>query len=93
VRGVILMYDMTSDKSFQELQYWHNEVLRCCPAAAVLLVGSKSDLTDQIKITSEDGAKQAKEWGSTHLTVSAATGQNVEGMFTLLLAIMKKTQS
>lgn len=27
-QGVLLVYDMTNEKSFQELEYWHNEVLR-----------------------------------------------------------------
>jgi GTPase SAR1 family protein len=84
---------MTNDKSFQELQYWHNEVLRCCPTAAILLVGTKSDLTDRLRLTSEDGSKQAKEWNATHLTISAKTGQNCDGMLTFLLALMKKTQT
>ncbi|MDR3446155.1 hypothetical protein [Dyella sp.] len=67
--------------------------VRCCPTASILLVGTRSDLTDRLRLTSEDGSKQAKEWNATHLTISAKTGQNCDGMLTFLLALMKKTQT
>lgn len=90
VRGAMLFYDMTSTSSFAELSYWYNEMLRCCPGAALMIVGTKSDNVDALKIASEDGAKQAAEWGATHLTISAKTGLNVDGMCALMLALIKK---
>lgn len=90
VKGVILMYDMSNEKSLQELSYWHNEMSRCCPSAPILLVAAKADLTDAVQISAEDGAKQAKEWGATHITISAKSGHNIDGMLTYLLALMKK---
>ena len=62
----------------------------CCPSASLLVVGTKSDLVEQIAISADDGSRQASEWGCTHLTVSAKTGVNVDGMFALMLAIIKK---
>lgn len=92
VRGAMLFYDMTSTASFSDLSYWYNEMLRCCPGAVLLLVGAKSDQTDAMKIAPEDGAKQAAEWGATHITISAKTGSNVDGMCALMLALIKKAQ-
>ena len=62
----------------------------CCPSASLLIVGTKSDLVEQIAISADDGSRQASEWGCTHLTVSAKTGVNVDGMFALMLAVIKK---
>ena len=28
VHGAVLMYDMSNERSFEELQYWHNEIAR-----------------------------------------------------------------
>ena len=59
----------------------------------MLVVGTKSDQSDSLRISAEDGARQAAEWGATHVTLSAKTGLNVEGMFTLMLALIRKVQS
>jgi Ras-related protein Rab-8A len=91
ISGTVIMYDMTDDKSFQELVYWHNEVIRSCPGAAIMVVGTKCDLTDKIKITAEDGQKQCKEWHVPHMVVSSKTGQGIELVFsTILSSIFKK---
>lgn len=67
----------------QPLQYWRLHVTR------VFRYG-QSDLVEQIAISADDGSRQASEWGTTHLTISAKTAVNVDGMFALLLAIIKK---
>jgi hypothetical protein len=86
---------MTNENSFEELQYWYNEILRTYPIAlnALLIVGTKSDQIDNIRIHSDDGIRQANEWGGTHLIISSKNGLNIDGMFTLMLAMIKKTQA
>ncbi len=92
-RGAILVYDMTDERSFEELQFWYNELLRAAPGAALLVVGNKSDQADSLRVSADDGSRQAAEWGATHLTISAKSGLNVDGMFALMLALIKKTQA
>eukprot|EP00823_Brevimastigomonas_motovehiculus_P004668 TRINITY_DN318_c0_g1_i1.p1 TRINITY_DN318_c0_g1~~TRINITY_DN318_c0_g1_i1.p1 ORF type:complete len:233 (-),score=94.05 TRINITY_DN318_c0_g1_i1:150-848(-) len=93
IKGVVLVYDMTNDKSFKELLYWHNEFLRVAPDVTMVLVGCKSDLSEKIKIAAEDGIKQAKEWGISHIATSAKTGTNVDQIFSSLLNVTSVSSS
>ena len=87
-KGIVLMYDMTSEESFKELLYWHNEMLRVCPDAAMVVVGTKCDLSDKVKLNAEDGKKQCKEWNVPHAVVSARSQQGVDAVFPTLLTAM-----
>lgn len=64
-------------------------VVSCCPSAVVLLCGLKSDLTDRIAVSPADAAKQAKEWGATHVSLSAKSGHNCDGLLAFVLANLK----
>jgi small GTP-binding protein len=90
VKGVILLYDASDLDSFQATQYWHHEMLRVIPDVSMLLVGSKVDLVDKVKLSTEDGIAQAKEWGIQFVGVSAKTGQNCDLVLQQLLTAMKK---
>ena len=93
-RGAVLVYDMTDERSFADLQYWYNELLRCAPGCALLVLGTHSEqAADALRVSADDGSRQAAEWGATHLAISAKTGLNVDGIFALMLALIKKTQA
>jgi hypothetical protein len=62
---------------------------RSCPDAVVLIVGNKSDEGDKLKLTAEDGVRQAREWAVNHLMVSAKLGSNVELILPTLLSAKK----
>ena len=90
VAGVLLFYDQTSESSFKELLYWHDEVLRAMPGAAMVLVGTKHDLSSQAAIPAQDGATQAREWNIPHEFVSAKTGENVDAVMHTLVQQLQK---
>ena len=92
-RGAVLVYDLTDERSFADLQYWYNELLRCAPGASLLVLATHGDQPDATRVSADDGARQAAEWGATHLTVSAKSGLNCDGIFALMLALIKKTQA
>ncbi|KAJ3221729.1 Ras- protein Rab-34 [Clydaea vesicula] len=75
---VVLCFDLLKTSSFSELTYW------MAPDALVVLVGTKSDNSDDISIQHADALKQAKEWGIEYKAVSAKTGQNVNELFTFI---------
>lgn len=87
-RAALLVYSMGSAASFQELAYWYNEMRRAAPGAALVLVGTHSDAADRIRVTEDDGLKQARAWGVAHFAVSSATGRGVEELFAALARLL-----
>ena len=59
---IILVYDITSEKSFKELEYWYNQVVNELGKEGYYLaiVGNKNDLYNQEKINKDQGKKFAE---------------------------------
>uniref|UniRef100_A0A8C8RZS0 Ras-related protein Rab-44 n=1 Tax=Pelusios castaneus TaxID=367368 RepID=A0A8C8RZS0_9SAUR len=76
--GVVLMYDVTSEYSFADVQYW----LSCIQEGAgdgvvVLLLGNKTDCASERRVSTEEGERLAKEHRLLFYECSAATGHKV----------------
>ena len=59
---IILVYDITVEKSFKELEYWYNQVVNELGKEGYYLaiVGNKKDLYNQEKIKEDQGKKFAE---------------------------------
>ena len=56
---VIIVYDITNRKSFENIINWHNEIKNNAPEDSVLfLVGNKIDLNKERVITNQEGKKK-----------------------------------
>lgn len=44
--GVAIVYDSTFVKSFENVQFWLNQIQQYCPSAKLLLLSNKTDLPD-----------------------------------------------
>jgi small GTP-binding protein len=80
--GAILVFDITSPISFEELGRWLNDVqLLAVPNAYILLIANKMDLEQHREV----GAAQVKAFAETHqltfVETSACSGLNVEMAF------------
>ncbi|XP_006860634.1 PREDICTED: ras-related protein Rab-44 [Chrysochloris asiatica] len=76
--GVVLMYDVTDQKSFAHVSYW----LDCLQdagsdKAVILLLGNKMDCTEERQVPTEIGRQLAKELGVSFGECSAALGHNI----------------
>ncbi|XP_074833545.1 ras-related protein Rab-44 [Carettochelys insculpta] len=76
--GVVLMYEVTSEYSFANVQYW----LSCIQEGAgdgvvVLLLGNKTDCAAERQVSTEEGERLAKECELLFYECSAASGRNV----------------
>lgn len=79
--GIIMVYDVSSQDSFDNVQDWLTEVNRFSSADTVkALVGNKSDRPDKA-VSTEAGTKYAKEHNMPFLETSAKTSGNVEEAF------------
>ncbi|MFX0040436.1 MAG: Rab family GTPase [Promethearchaeota archaeon] len=79
--GSLLVYDMTSNESFEKLDEWIQSFREARGDAPIMLIGNKSDLKEQITITENDSQKYAEANNMDLIITSAKTGENVEEAF------------
>ncbi|EAX88045.1 small GTP-binding protein, putative [Trichomonas vaginalis G3] len=80
--GVLLVYDITSLDSFDELMQWLNDIQTLCsPNSYVLLVGNKSDLESQRKVSPNQVEQFATSNHLESIVTSAQSGDNVKNAF------------
>ncbi len=92
--GAIFMYDLTRYFTITRVKEWMDLIkdnFSNCGAIPIVLVGGKSDLIDNRKVTKENVENVMKEYGFiNHFECSSKTGYNVEEIFvTLTLCMMK----
>ena len=84
VLGVIVLYDCTSEESFNNVRNWVRQVEAHTSGrekVECVLVGNKVDLADRRVIEAEDGRALAEEFGMSFFEASARTGLNVNETF------------
>uniref|UniRef100_A0A3Q4A8J3 Ras-related protein Rab-15 n=1 Tax=Mola mola TaxID=94237 RepID=A0A3Q4A8J3_MOLML len=84
-QGIFLVYDITSERSFQHIMKWASDVDEYAPdKVQKILVGNKSDEVDKRQVATEQGVKLAKAYGMDFFETSAFTNQNITETFTRL---------
>ena len=87
--GIILIYDVTSRKTFDNVKNWVAQIKEeVTDKVSIILVGNKIDDVDGRKVQTEEGQKMAKECGLSFFETSAKSGQNIDSTFNELV---KKT--
>ena len=80
--GAILVFATNDSDSFDELDEWLNDLHQLAvPNAAILLVGSKSDLEDQRLVTSTTAEEFAQRHNLEYIETSACSGSNISEAF------------
>ncbi|KAG6958981.1 hypothetical protein JG688_00010292, partial [Phytophthora aleatoria] len=80
--GIIMVYDVTSQESFDHVNDWLNEVNRyASEGTCKLLVGNKSDISDNKAVSYETAKAFADSLSIPFLETSAKNAQNVEEAF------------
>ena len=91
--GIILVFDLTKENSFNKLKSWINEVSDNTEKAQIILVGNKADLIER-KIDEETAENFAKQRDIKYIETSAKEGTNILLLFEeLALDINKKKQN
>ncbi|CAL9728478.1 ras-related protein Sec4p [Monosporozyma unispora] len=92
--GIILVYDVTDERTFANVKQWFKTVNdHANDDAQLLLVGNKSDMDTRI-VTYEQGEALAQELGLPFIESSAKDDSNVnEIFFTLAKLIQEKIDS
>nr|XP_039258226.1 ras-related protein Rab-39B-like [Styela clava] len=94
--GGVLVYDVSSSASFSHIERWMEEASAHVAPRSILfiLIGQKSDLEEERKVTQEQGALFARKHKMPFIETSAKTGYNVEEAFHVLTeCIYRQLQS
>ncbi|XP_061602818.1 ras-related protein Rab-15 [Cololabis saira] len=84
-QGIFLVYDITSERSFQHIVKWASDVDEYAPVKVQkILVGNKSDEVDKRQVATEQGLKLAEAYGMAFFETSAFTNHNISETFTQL---------
>ncbi|MCO5553727.1 hypothetical protein L7F22_007253 [Adiantum nelumboides] len=88
--GIIIVYDVTDQESFNNVKQWLNEIDRFASENVnKLLVGNKSDLTAKKVVDTQTAKAFADEIGIPFLETSAKNASNVEDAFMTMAAEIK----
>ena len=80
--GCVLVFDVTSQASFDDLQFWLSQFrLLADPNAIVLLVGNKVDLESARQVQPDVAEQFAKDHLLEYLETSAVTAMNIKEVF------------
>ncbi|KAG8511494.1 Ras-related protein Rab-13 [Galemys pyrenaicus] len=77
--GIILVYDITDEKSFENIQNWMKSIKVEC-----LLLGNKCDMEAKRKVQKEQADKLARGHGIRFFETSSKSSMNVDEAFSSL---------
>ncbi|MBD3212206.1 MAG: GTP-binding protein [Candidatus Lokiarchaeota archaeon] len=86
----ILVFDVTRQKTYENIKNWYEEIKEVTPKISLILVGNKIDLVDQREVSREEGEALAEEIGISYIETSAKTGENIDDAFRMLALEMIK---
>ena len=90
--GVMLIYDVTSQKSFSMIEEWFKSIIENKRKdAQVILIGNKKDMVNRV-ISAEQGESLAKKFEIKYYETSALSGENVDQVFEELAENILKTK-
>lgn len=88
--GILLVYDVTDDKSFGNIRNWiRNIEQHATESVNKMLIGNKCDMVDKKVVDTADGQKLADEYGIKFMETSAKNSINVDKAFITLAKDIK----
>jgi len=80
--AAFIVIDRSRPGNLESIEKWYNEIKKSIPKnIAIVIVGNKSDLKDQLVISEDDIKEVAKEYGFHYILTSAKSGANVNDAF------------
>ena len=86
---VLLVFDLTSGRTFENaINFWIEDLQNICNSVPIILVGNKSDLKTQRKISPDQIKNDTPNLIHFFIETSAKTGQNIEYLFQRVLTLL-----
>lgn len=81
-QGALILYDVTRPASFKNVKYWVTELNTFLSEKTPrILCANKIDLTDQRRVSREEGEALAAEFNIPYMEISAKTSENIDDVF------------
>uniref|UniRef100_A0A673AK37 RAB37, member RAS oncogene family n=1 Tax=Sphaeramia orbicularis TaxID=375764 RepID=A0A673AK37_9TELE len=81
--ALLLLYDITSKSSFDNIRAWLTEIHEYAQSdVVIMLLGNKADMSSDRAIRRDEGERLAREYSVPFMETSAKTGVNVDLAFT-----------
>ncbi len=92
--GIMLVYDITNEKSFDNIKNWIRNIEEHASAdVEKMILGNKCDVNERRQVSRERGEELAIEYGIKFMETSAKASINVEeAFFTLAKDIKAKME-
>ena len=88
-KGAIIVYDITSEESFNNIETWIHEVkAKALNNLQIMIIGNKTDLYKYRKVSLEKGIEKAKTLNMHFFEASALDKTNVNEAFKYLIKEM-----
>ena len=94
--GILFVFDLTREETFQNIQFWINEMKDQSDdftKVGLVLLGNKSDLVDAKKVEIKEGMALANTLGTKYFETSAQSGYNIQEAFQFLVEDIINKQS
>uniref|UniRef100_A0A8L2QAL6 small monomeric GTPase n=1 Tax=Rattus norvegicus TaxID=10116 RepID=A0A8L2QAL6_RAT len=79
--GIMLVYDITNEKSFDNIRNWIRNIEEHASAdVEKMILGNKCDVNDKRQVSKERGEKLALDYGIKFMETSAKANINVENV-------------
>ncbi len=80
--SAFIVLDRTRPGTLKSVEIWYNDISKYVNEDInIIIVGNKTDLTDEIKVSEEDIRSLAEKFGFHYILTSAKTGENVNDAF------------
>ncbi|MHA1855775.1 MAG: GTP-binding protein [Promethearchaeota archaeon] len=86
--GCIILFDLTNRESFDHVPKWLEEVKKEAGNIPILLVGNKSDLVAERKVSIDEAKQIANDLNMFYVESSAKSGKGVGDIFAMLSLLM-----
>ena len=91
-KGAMIIYDVTNQSSFDNVDKWFNEIKdKAAKNTNLIIIGNKTDLTDKKVINSETLIEKGKNFDVPVMETSALDSSNVQEAFFVILKEMYKS--
>ena len=85
VMGALIIYDITNEASYNNLKSWVKLIKEeCGKHMQLIILGNKSDLDAERKISKDEAINYAKEQKIDYIETSSKTGENVKKAVTMI---------
>ena len=86
IHGIIVVFDITDKKTFDDVKSWVNDVYRICERnVPILLIGNKTNLEHMSAISKNEGEQLAREINGVYIETSAFNGNHIDDAFAIII--------